>query len=366
MEDIERIIRERSLPDVFTFNSGESVKTREDFLRRREEIKKLLSENEYGYIPEKPDHLTFLPVETDNGFSAGKASLTKIIFKATVGESEFSFPVRAIIPKSDKKCPAFVFPNFRPDVPDKYLPAEEIVDRGYAVFTFARNDITTDKGFGSDGLSRIFKRNKRRPSSPGKLALWAWCAMRVMDYVMTLDTVDTENVAVIGHSRLGKTALLAGAFDERFKYVISNCSGFSGAAITRGKEGEHISDLLLGFGRADWFCPRYEKYIKDENSLPLDQHFLLSLIAPRHLLIGSAEDDLWADPKSEFLGAYLASEVYEKIYGITGLIHENKIPTAKTVLDRGNVMYHVRRGTHYMSREDWCEYMNYIDKVIKK
>ena len=154
MENIEKIIKERSLPDVFSFNSGAPVKTMEDFALRREEIKKLLSEYEYGYIPAKPDHLTFDIAETDNNFAAGKATLTKVIFNATIGESEFSFPVRAIIPKSDKKCPAFVFPNFRPDVPDKYLPAEEIVDRGYAVFTFYRNDITTDKGFKSDKLSK--------------------------------------------------------------------------------------------------------------------------------------------------------------------------------------------------------------------
>ena len=213
MKTIEDIIKERNIPDIFTFNSGKPVKTPEDFLRRREEMKKLLSEHEYGYIPAKPDHLRVEVVSADAKFCAGKASLTKLSFTVTIGECEFSFPVNAVIPKSDKKCPAFVFPNFRPDVPDRYLPSEEIVDRGYAVFSFYRNDITTDKGFKKDGLSKIFKRNERKLSSPGKLALWAWAAMRVMDYVETLDTIDKDNVAIVGHSRLGKTALLAGAFD---------------------------------------------------------------------------------------------------------------------------------------------------------
>ncbi len=363
MKSIESIIKERALPDIFTFNSGRRVESVSDFLLRREEMKKLLCENEYGYIPKRPNHLDVAVESVDNSFCAGKAPLTRLVFTVTVGETRFSFPVNAVIPKSDKKCPAFVFPNFSSDVPDRYLPSEEIADRGYAVFSFCRNDITSNKGFKSDKLSKIFQRSKRKLSSPGKLVLWAWAAMRVMDYVMTLDSVDTKNIAIIGHSRLGCAALLAGAFDERFKYVISNCSGSSGAAITRGKEGERIADILTE--HKDLFCPRYERYLAKENSLPFDQHFLLSLIAPRHLIIGSAKEDILADPKSEFLGAYLAGEAYERIYKTPGLVHENKFPEAKAVLDGGNVMYHIRHGLHCLSREDWGEYMNYIDAQRK-
>jgi hypothetical protein len=247
-------------------------------------------------------------------------------------------------------------------VPDKYLPAEEIIDRGYAVFTFYRNDITTDKGTKSDGLSKIFKRCKRKLASPGKLALWAWCAMRVMDYIETLDTIDKDNVAVVGHSRLGKTALLAGAFDERFKYVISNDSGCCGAAIERGKVGERYDRITKVFPY--WFCPQFNREVSAGEQFTFDQNFLLSLSVPRCLIIGSAKEDIWADPMSEFLGVASLNDAYS-LYGMKGLVHNGEMPKARAVLDEGDAVYYVREGTHFMSRHDWNTYMDIIDKRRK-
>ena len=364
MNYVEKNVAERKLPELLTFKNGNPVETVEDFEKRRDEIKLLLQEHEYGYIPANPNHLRVEVVSTDKVFCAGKAPLVKLSFTVTIDEEEFSFPVNAVIPKTPGKHPAFVHINFRPDVPDKYMLSEEIVDRGFATFSFCYNDVTTDNNDFSDGIAKFLSPKHRKQNSPGKIAMWAWAAMRVMDYIVALDNIDTDNVAVVGHSRLGKTALLAGAFDDRFKYVISNCSGCSGAAILRGKTGENLA-VLTGV-RPFWFCPKYQNYAVHEQTLPLDQHFLLAASAPRHILVGSAREDTWADPESEFLSAHLASEVYEKIYGIKGLVHNGVIPEAKTVLDEGNILYHVREGLHYFSREDWQTYMNYIDKCMGK
>ncbi len=363
---LENIIRERSTPEIMLFKNGRRVKCLNDFIKRRDEIKKLLSENVYGYIPSPAEKFKAELISRDQSFCAGKATLSKFNLIVTVNGNDFSFPFAATIPKEaskENKAAAFVHVNFRPDTPDKYMPLEEIVDNGFAVFSFCYDDITKDDNNFRDKLCKILGINRRKKSAPGKIAIWAWAAMRVMDYTETLDCIDLENIAVVGHSRLGKTALLAGAFDERFKYVISNDSGCAGAALTRGKIGENIA-LITGV-KACWFCPRYSEYASNDKGLPLDQHFLLALAAPRFLLVGSAKEDLWADPASEFLSAYLASSAY-KMYGMRGLICENQIPEANSTLDEGEICYHIREGKHYFSRYDWNIYMTYMKKQIYK
>jgi hypothetical protein len=219
-----------------------------------------------------------------------------------------------------------------------------MVDEGFAVYFFDYKDVTSDKNDFTNGIAPLFiKGETREADEPGKIMMWAFCAMRVMDYLVSENATDTENVTVIGHSRLGKTALVTGAFDERFKFVISNDSGCSGAAITRGKVGEQISDITKNFPY--WFCENYKKYRDATDSMPIEQNFLTSLIAPRHLIVGSAEEDIWADPESEFLGALMANEAYG-IYGMQGLIHSDEIPKAKAVLSEGDSCYHVRHGGH--------------------
>ena len=363
MARIDELIKERNIPDALTTVRGKKVKTVKDFEKRREEIKKILAEKEYGYIPPKPEHMTVELVSEDIGFCAGKAPLKKLIFKFTNEGKEFSFPVSAVIPKHEGKCPAFVMINFRPDVPDKYLPSERIADRGYAVFSFYYKDVAGDDNDFKSNCAKHLCKNRRSKTAPGKIAMWAWAAMRVMDYIETLPEIDAENVAVVGHSRLGKTALVAGGYDERFKYVISNDSGCSGAAITRGKIGETVPRITTVFPY--WFCPRYTEEAEDSCNAPYDQNFLTALTVPRHLMIGSAEEDSWADPTSEFMNAVMTNEAYA-IYKMTGLVHEGEVPAPKTVLGDGDSLYHVRHGRHYFSLEDWEEYMNFIDKYVKK
>lgn len=356
MSAVDEALFERNLPKIMKFNSDRAVKNAEDFWARREEIKRILAEEEYGYIPKKPDHLS-VELITEESFCAGKATHRLLKFIATIGEHEFSFPVQSVIPKGEGIYPAFIHIDFEGGVPTKFTPIEEITDGGFAVFSFSYEDITRDDGNFKNGIAKHFG-SRRRASAPGKLAIWAWAAMRVMDYVETLPEINKSRTAVIGHSRLGKAALLAGAFDERFQYVISNNSGCSGASLSRKTTGETVVAITNRFPY--WFCPKYVKCAVDfAEKSKFDQHFLLSLIAPRHLIVGSAKDDLWADPTNEFLSAVAASEGYN-VLGVKGLIHNGELPKDNVLFNEGNICYYKRSGEHYLSREDWQTYMKYI------
>ena len=360
MTKINELLRERNIPELLRTKRGKLVKTPADYQRRREEIKQLLEEKEYGFIPPNPEHVRVRIVSEDMSFSAGRAPLRKLEVICTLDGAEFSFPACSVIPKDKTNIPAFIHINFAQEVPHKYLPAEEICDRGFAVFSFCMNDVSPDmSGDFKANCGKHLLKNRRRDSASGKIAIWAWAAMRLMDYVQTLDFIDKENVAVIGHSRLGKAALVAGGFDERFKFVISNDSGCCGAAISRGGIGETIDVITNVF--PFWFCPGFNKNAPNYESLGIDQNLLLGLTVPRHLMIGSAELDSWADPESEFLCLASLNSAYA-IFGKRGLVHSDAVPTAPAVLSEGEAHYHVRCGGHYLSREDWNYYMDYIEK----
>lgn len=164
----------------------------------------------------------------------------------------------------------------------------------------------------------------------------------------------------MGHSRLGKTALLAGALEERFSLTIVVQSGAGGAALFRGKTGEQIENLY-GKGSRLWFNGNFFKYREKVEELPFDQHFLLALAAPRHLYVSSAAEDDWADPKSEFLSCVAAGEAYAFL-GEKGLVHHGSFPKPGEYFHDGRIGYHLRCGTHYLSRDDWKMIMDYRDR----
>ena len=326
---------------------------------RRKEIIDLLCEEEYGFLPKEHDKLTWEVVSEEERFCAGKVLLSKVLLTAHFGEDTFTFPVYVSMPSKEGKYPFFVHINFRDCVPDRYLPVEEICDRGFAVLSFCYEDVTRDEDISRpQGIYDVmFKDTPKQTNHCGKIRLWAWAASRVMDYAMTLPKLDFTNATVVGHSRLGKTALLTGVLDERFTCAISNDSGCSGAAITRGKRGETIRDITEEFGH--WFCDNYFKYVDKEYELPFDQHYLIAAMAPRKVYIASAWEDIWADPNAEYLSAYAASEVYEKL-GIKGAEFPEHLPEIGSYYHNGNIAYHLRSGKHYFSREDWLYFLDYL------
>lgn len=357
---VEDLIKERGTEVIPTA-------TPEEWRAIREEYKSIFIREVYGTPLPDPEELTFETVSAGaigRNFCAGKVQYRKVIAKGKLNGKEFSFPFITTIPAKKGKYPFFVFNNFRDLVPDKYFPTEEILDQGFAVLTVCYKDVTSDDGDFTNGLAGILYPDGKRtsPTDPGKIMMWAWANMRLMDYAMTLDCLDHDNAAVIGHSRLGKTAIVTGMLDTRFRYIIANDSGCTGDALTRGKVGEQVADICRTFPH--WFCENYLKYT-DPTNLTFDQHMLLATIAPRILLTGAAIGDVWSDPASQYLSAVAASRAWEN-HGLSGLVHPDRLPEVGDNFDDGNICYHLRDYAHYFSRDDWNVYIASIRKKMNR
>ena len=242
-------------------------------------------------------------------------------------------------------------------------PVEFLLENGYGLASIYYGDIVPDHsdalGF---GIHRWFLENeliRQTPDSWGAIGGWAWGLSRAMDYLQSDKDVDSNKIVLIGHSRLGKAALWAGAQDERFAMVIANESGCGGAALSRRKIGETVASINSSFPH--WFCSNFKSYNENEARLPVDQHELISLIAPRPVYIASAQLDFDADPEWEFLGAKLASPVYQ-LFGKAGLPADR--PPALDVPIMGTIGYHVRRGRHGIIIFDWTQFVKFADKHL--
>ena len=359
MPVLKNALESRGLIPLLKFNAGGDVNAG-NWGKRRAELLDILRENIYGHTPPSPNAVSgSVKYESADAY-AGKVVERHVAITFDTPAGDCSFPVYLFIPKSPKPVPLFLNLAFRDKLPDRYLPIEEITDNGFALAVLCYTDAVNDNlgGDYSDGLAKLYVRGERKAGEWGKIGMWAYCASRVYDYLRTVPEINPERVAVVGHSRLGKTALWCGAQDERFWAAISNNSGFGGAAIARHGTGERVDDFRR-CGSWDWFCPRFLSFIGREDELPYDQHMLLALIAPRLLLIGSAELDQGADPESEFLSALAAAPVWEML-GQKGLVTPDELPHAETVLTGGNIGYHLRPGQHFFSRIDWGRYMDFL------
>ena len=378
------------LPDVLTCADGTSVSSVQTWEeKRRPELLELFSEQMYGNVAQGEVGISHEIVAENPQAIDGLATAQQVMFTFSAQGKTLKALALVYIPNNRKaKAPVFVGYNFQGNhsvTKDDWVlyspyfennvnqgdpkldrgaqigrwPLKTIVGRGYAVVTMCYNDIYPDNANGEkNSIVPLLPQGDAAGSDWSALGAWAWGYSRIADWVEAQLWADKEKLSVIGHSRLGKAALWAGAQDERFKVVISNNSGCGGAALSKREFGETISAITESFPH--WFCENFTKYSNNEKELPFDQHALLALIAPRHLYVASAEADQWADPKGEFLSAYHATPVYE-LYGMKGLPSAEMPGIHKPIMN--DVGYHIRSGAHGITDYDWGCYLAFSDKV---
>lgn len=361
------------LPDPLVFASGQPVRTPQEWReKRRPELLELFRTHIYGRVPvRRPASLRFEVKGVTPGMMDGKATRKQIVINYEGPGGKGSMNLLLFVPSGARKpVPAFLLisnrgpENFDParETKSPFWPAEEIIARGYAAAVFHVADVDPDKHDGfKNGVHGLFDR-KRADDSWGTIAAWAWGASRAMDYLETDTDIDARRVAAVGHSRGGKTSLWCGAEDERFALVVSNNSGSTGAAIARGKKGESIARINSAFPH--WFNENYKKYGGRENELPVDQHELIALIAPRLVYVTSATEDTWADPESEFLACVKAGPVFTLLGG-TG-VGATTLPPPESPLQTGTIGYHLRTGKHGLGLYDWSRFMDFADRHWKR
>lgn len=388
-----------TLADPLIFKDGTPVKNVEDWTRRRAEIFDLFERLVYGKTPTQTLK-SKVKVHEDRQALNGKAIRKEITI--TFKNKGKKLPMNILMylpPNKTKPVPVFMGYNFygnhtiHPDpnislatswlrnnksfgitnnvateasrgVRASRWPVEDIIARGYGLATIYYGDIDPDfdDGF-ENGIHALFT----APSKPklaadewGSIAAWTWGLSRALDYLETDKDVDAKKVSVIGHSRLGKTSLWAGAVDTRFALVISNDSGCGGAALSKRSYGETVGRINRAFPH--WFCDNFNQYNENEGALPVDQHLLIAIIAPRPVYIASATEDQWADPKGEFLAGVHASPVYTFL-GKEGLPTQTMPKPEKQVM--GSIGYHIRTGKHDITAFDWKMFMNFADKHLE-
>ena len=383
------------LPDPLESEDGSRVRSADDWQdTRRPEVLGLFEDHVYGHTPAVKLRTHGVVFEQSDDALGGKAIRKQVrIFFAPKPSMGLSMDLLLYLPKdADGPVPTFLGLNFQGNYtvqPDPAIritpnwvrnrggiednrakpelrgaaasrwPAEEIVARGYGMATIYYGDIDPDYDDGfKNGVHSLFPADQGGDFST--IAARAWGLSRALDYLEEDPDVDGTKVAVIGHSRLGKTSLWAGARDERFALVISNDSGCGGAALSRRRFGETVQRINTSFPH--WFADSFLGYNGNEDELPVDQHMLLALVAPRPLYVASAMEDRWADPRGEFLSLREAGEVYE-LLGKRGIGIDEQPPVGKSV--QTDVGYHLRQGEHDLTLEDWNHYMDFADKHLR-
>ena len=368
------------LPELLVTVEGKRITTAEEWREvRRPQIMSLFSNLIYGRIPESTSlEVSFREVKKDEGFMGGKATRKDVDIRLKTARGEKTMRIVVYVPNGAKKpVPAILkhsFNNTRSSDFDRAFlkrdclkngwPLGKILDAGFAFCAVYHEDLVehNEVEFRKSIHGLFYPKGQSFPKAHewGVLAACAWGGMRALDYLETDADIDAKRVAVMGHSKMGKTALWTAAQDERFAMAISAQSGCAGAALWRRKSGETLKKMVTRFPY--WLCRNAQKFVEQEDDLPVDQHMLLACIAPRPVYVHSGVEDTWADGRGEYLPAYHASEVY-RLLGKKGLESEESPPVGKAMME-GEVGYHIREGGHSIEASDWDRFIEFASKHL--
>jgi hypothetical protein len=389
------------LPDPLVRFDGTAVSSPDQWTsHRRPELRELFEHYMYGAYPAAPQRVVGKTLFEDVRAFGGKGTLREV--ELTFGPPEWpKIYLLMAVPNGAKPAACFVGPNFggnhlRVDdvrvrlpsawAPDRYpgvvdnratdagrgkqseggdvWPLEDAMSRGYAVATFYCGDVQPDRPEAAEGMRATMPpASAADPAATGTIMWWAWGVHRAVDYLVTDASIDANRIAVVGHSRLGKTALLAGAFDERIALVVANQAGCGGSGPSRHHDPRAETVAIITKSFPHWFCENFKAFGDDQSRLPFDQHCLVALCAPRPVLFTAAEDDVWANPSGQFEVLRAASPVYEflKVEGLAA----RAMPQAGEPLAASRLAYWIRLGAHSFTPGDWKTYMDFADEWLK-
>lgn len=386
-----------TLPDPLRTANGRQVTTAQQWNRvQRPYIYRLFETNVYGRFPRKPVKISFTTTAVDHHALNGLATRKQVTVYFTQADTTAQLQLLLYLPNKVKgPAPVFLGMNFYgnqsvendtailinrhwmvkgPGVTENHAteasrgaqasqwPLQMILSRGYGLATFFCGDVEEDnpEGWKTGIRTKLEHVLQIRPDEWSAIGVWGWAMGRALDYLEKDPGVNAKQVIITGHSRLGKAALWGAASDPRFAMVISNESGEGGAALSKRWYGETVKVINRSFPH--WFCATYKKYGDNTDALPVDQHMLLSLMAPRPLYVASAQGDQWSDPKGEFLSAKNAEPVY-RLFGEKGLGIDSLPPLNQPA---GNfIRYHIRDGKHDVTDYDWQQYLQFADEYIR-
>jgi len=356
------------LPNVLRMTSGKLLDNKSVWEQeRRGEVLKLFENNIYGEMPTSYDSMRFTTVTEDTTSMQGKALMREVKIEIFRQRKSVKIDLVVFIPNNiDKPVPAFLLINNRgrentdPTRATKsdFWPAELVVDAGYAIAAFHVDDLAPDnKDHYQEGVLQLYPGQLTADNGMRAIGAWAWGASRVMDYFGKESLIDEKKVVLVGHSRGGKASLWAAAQDLRFAICVTNCSGNTGAALARRQFGERISVINTAFPH--WFNNNYKRFNGKEDQLPVDQHMLIGLMAPRPVYATNATEDLWADPRGTFLSLKNAEPVFA-LYNLTSTL-PNAMPDHDTPFVQSPLGYHNRTGKHDLTSYDWIQFVKFAD-----
>ena len=392
----ESLVGSYTLPDPLVLSDGGRVRDAKSWYgKRRPEIVRLFEEHQFGRSPGRPAGVSFDVFDKGTPALGGRALRRQVTVYFSRDKAGPKMELLVYLPAEARKpVPLLLNLSFTANsntVDDPGVKAGEVWSRerkrvpatqgpifgkldvlpflasGIGVATVYYGDIDPDFSGGiRHGVRSLYLKQGQTEPAPdewGAIAAWGWGLSRALDYFETDRGVDAKRVAITGASRLGKTVLWAGARDTRFALVIASCSGEGGAALSRRNFGETVKHLTAPTRYPYWFAANYQKLADRVNESPVDAHLLLSLIAPRPLLLQTGDTDFWADPKGEFLSAVAAGPVY-RLLDRQDLGTDEMPPAGRPILH--TLGYYMHAGGHGTIPSDWEQYLKFMQLHLRR